>query len=214
MSLTDAARRLLRTLSLSPLSSTAMVVDLQRDGRGGPAIRCAVDAADSSTTTTSLELELWPSPSSISRRPASSSSSSSSSCASADQHDDQYFPPAIGERNWDTGIRLRITTSPPHPYTLEGSKATPSLPAPPAIRRTDSFDSLASGSSTSSFGSNRASHQNVGVRSRRSDSASIGAWGEESARSRQPTARHIPKRSVRAGSSNEADEILWRGYWD
>ncbi|KAI0868885.1 hypothetical protein GGS24DRAFT_190655 [Hypoxylon argillaceum] len=210
MSLTDAARRLLRTLSLSPLSSTAMVVDLQRDGRGGPAIRCAVDAADSSTTTTSLELELelWPSPSSISRRPASSSSSSS--CASADQHDDQYFPPTIGEKNWDTGVRLRLAASSSHPYILGSAKAIPA----PAIRRTDSFDSLASGSSTSSFGSNRASHQNVGVRSRRSDSASIGAWGEESARSRQPTARHIPKRSVRAGSRNEADEILWRGYWD
>ncbi|KAI0105768.1 hypothetical protein GGR51DRAFT_560239 [Nemania sp. FL0031] len=222
MALADAARRLLRSLSLSQ-SSTAMM-DLQRDGPAVDRLWCADGAGTDSSTSTStsisssFELELWPSASSISRRPTSSSSSAFTS--SADPNDGPYYSPTTrgGIGNWESGVRLRIgAASPPHLYTLDTPtpKTIPAFPAP-HIRRADSFDSIASSvsSGTSSCSGSSVSGSGVSIRNIGSGSTVIGPWAAESADTRRRTAGDSAKRRTKKGRSSEASDVLWRGYWD
>ncbi|RWA14149.1 hypothetical protein EKO27_g952 [Xylaria grammica] len=144
------------------------MLDLQRDGRGRPAvdgwswcairyairyaIRCAIDragTADSCSTAACVELELWPSQSSISRRPPLSSSSSH--CA--DKYDDYnnendgfkndqcYFRTSgvLGQRD---SSRLCADAISLRQYTLRDSKtlSSPPISATRPVHRADSFD--------------------------------------------------------------------------
>ncbi|KAI0542704.1 hypothetical protein GGR58DRAFT_167799 [Xylaria digitata] len=233
MSLTAAARRLLRALSLC--QSAAAMIDLQRGHLTRPAIdgwwcaiRCAIDragTADScSTTACVVELELWPCQPSISRRPSRSSFSSLSSAGQYDDDDDdfyndQYHPAAtsrgLGQR--DSG-RLCIDIFSSHPHTLNDSKTFPSPPNSllRPIDRTDSFDSIASGASTSSLSDSRANNEGTELRNRRSKHITgappIRVWSDAPT-TRQQTESSITKSSAKRRSSDETSQACWRGYW-
>ncbi|TGJ78450.1 hypothetical protein E0Z10_g10313 [Xylaria hypoxylon] len=237
MSLTAAARRLLRALSLS--QSAAAMMDLQRGHLARPAvdgwlwyaIRYAIDragTADSCSTTAwadaCVELELWPSQSSISRRPPSLSSSSSSSAGQYDDDDDEFHNDKchsttsrrIGRKNSD---RHRIDTFSSHHHMLKDSETLPSFPISPIrpIHSADSFDSIAGSARTSSLCTSSENSENKRIRNRRSNGVtsapSIGAWGEEPATRRQRTKSSVTKSSTKKKSSNEASQACWRGYW-
>ncbi|KAI1744508.1 hypothetical protein F4680DRAFT_226552 [Xylaria scruposa] len=198
MSVTSAARRLLRTLSLS--QPTAMT-DLQRDGRGGP----AVAGTDSSSTGSCFELELWPSQSAAnSRRLSFHCSSSISISPAADRRDNylrdgQYHSEFGGETSEPRNIAsLCIDT----PSSYESHIQL--LPRP------DSSDSISSSASSASCASD---NNNEGAPNRRSASTTgvppIVAWSTP--RTRSNATRTAAKKKERG---DEADELFWRGYWD
>ncbi|KAI0458507.1 hypothetical protein F5B21DRAFT_434662 [Xylaria acuta] len=220
MSVTSAARRLLRTLSLSQPTVTT---DLQRDGRGGPAAdgrwwRAAVDGAgtDSGSTSSScFELELWPAQSANSRRlPPSSILCSSSFSPSADRHDGRYYSELGGKTSKpNNAARLRVdTTLSPHRYILGDPKTV----LPPAtshtrlLPRTDSSNSVASSASTLVSSASCASDNSEGIRKRKSAcTPSIVPWNGNPVTGRRGTRSDAAKRC-----GDEESEVLWRGYWD
>ncbi|KAI0548450.1 hypothetical protein F4679DRAFT_317529 [Xylaria curta] len=127
MSLTSAARRLLRTLSLS---QPTVMTDLQRDGRGGP----AAAGTDSSSTNSCFELELWPSHSANSRRLSFHCSSSISISSAADRRDNdlrngQSHSEFGGETSKPRNTAsLRIDTPSSYEHILENPKTIPGTP--------------------------------------------------------------------------------------
>ncbi|KAI0487404.1 hypothetical protein F4859DRAFT_509971 [Xylaria cf. heliscus] len=234
MSLTSAARRLLRTLSLT------VMADLQRDGpaAGGrswcaaaaAAAAAVVDSAgtDSSSTSSSsssFELELWPIQSAtISRRPPPSSFSCSSSIPPcANRQDNSHHlrnghcrsAPGGWSDNPKDGARFYADhPSSPHQYILGNPKT---IPPPPTshirlLPRTDSSDSIASNPSTftSSTSCSSDSSEKIGNR-RLARIPSIAPWNEHPATRRQPT--RIDASATKQGDNPES-EVFWRGYWD
>ncbi|RYC61720.1 hypothetical protein CHU98_g4479 [Xylaria longipes] len=231
MSVTSAARRLLRTLSLSQPTVTT---DVQRDGRGGPAADgrswcAAVDGAgtDSSSTSSCFELELWPAQSANSRRlPPSSSFSHSSSIppSAADRQDnylrnDEFYSEFSRETsNLNNAARLCADTPSPHQYIIGNPKTILSPPTSHVrlLPRTDSSDSVSNSASTFVSGASCVGDNSEGIRNRRSAAAPpIVAWGEKAATRRQRTRSNATKTSAKKKESgDEASEVFWRGYWD
>ncbi|GAW15447.1 hypothetical protein ANO14919_048560 [Xylariales sp. No.14919] len=238
MLLTAPARRLLRALLL--FHSAGVMLDLQRDGRGRPAvdgwswcairyaIRCAIDragTADSCSTAACVELELWPSQSSISRRPPLSSSSSH--CA--DKYDDhnendgfkngqRYFRTSgvLGQRD---SSRLCADTISLRRYTLRDSKtlSSPPISATRPVRRADSFDGIANSANTSCLGASSAQDENEGSWNRRSNdiasAALIRTRSEEPTPGRQQTKSSVIQSRPKRRNSDQSSQAYWRGYW-
>ncbi|KAI0862904.1 hypothetical protein F4860DRAFT_102829 [Xylaria cubensis] len=229
MSVTSAARRLLRTLSLS---QPTVMTDLQRDGRGGPAAdgrswRAAVDGAgtDSSSTSSCFELELWPSQSANSRRLSFQYSSSISVSPSADRQDNglrnngQYHsePGGNGETSeLRNAARLCIDTPSSRKCILGNTETIQSLRTSHAcfLSRTDSSDSastLVPDADCTSDDDNEGTVNNRLVST--TDAPPIVVWSEKVATRRQRTRSNTTKTGVKK-SGDEADELFWRGYWD
>ncbi|TRX98467.1 hypothetical protein FHL15_000541 [Xylaria flabelliformis] len=226
MSVTSAARRLLRTLSLS---QPTVMTDLQRDGRGGgPAADgrswcAAVDGAgtDSSSTSSCFELELWPSQSANSRRLSLHYSSSISISPSADRQDNglrngQYHSEPGGETSeLRNAARLCIDTPLSRKSILEKPETIPSLRTSHAcfLSPTDSSDSA----STVVLDVDCTSDGNEGTVNNRlvptTDASPIVVWSEKAATRHQRTGNNTTKPGVKK-SGDEADELFWRGYWD
>ncbi|KAI0419083.1 hypothetical protein F5X98DRAFT_90967 [Xylaria grammica] len=223
MLLTAPARRLLRALLL--FHSAGVMLDLQRDGRGRPAVDGWSWCAIRCSTAACVELELWPSQSSISRRPPLSSSSSH--CA--DKYDDHnendgfkngqcYFRTSgvLGQRD---SSRLCADTVSLRQYTLRDSKtlSSPPISATRPVHRADSFDGIANSANTSCLGASSAQNENEGSWNRRSNEIASAALirtrsEEPTARRRQTKSSVIQSRPKRRGG-DEASQAYWRGYW-
>ncbi|KAI1755835.1 hypothetical protein F4782DRAFT_371620 [Xylaria castorea] len=242
MSVTSAAaRRLLRTLSLS---QPTVMTDLQRDGRDGPAADgrswcAAVDdgaGTDSSSTCSCscFELELWPSQSANSRPlPPDSFPYSSSSILILPPADDRQDNHLRNDRSYSSSelggetsklknaARLCIDTPSSDEYTL-GNPKTILSPQTSHIRllpRADSSDSISSSTSTLVPGASCTGDKSEGLRNRISAATTgvppIVAWGEKVATRRQRTRSNARETSAeKKESGDEADELFWRGYWD
>ncbi|KAI0447171.1 hypothetical protein F4803DRAFT_546387 [Xylaria telfairii] len=235
MSVTSAARRLLRTLWVSQPTVTT---DLQRDGRGGPATAdgrwwwwwAAVDGAgtDSSSSTTSsssccFELELWPAANSRPLPPSSFSHSTSfppSSTTDRRNNDlrsdgDCYSTPSGKANILKNAARIRSDTPSPRLYILGNSKTILSPPTSHIrlLPRSHSVDSISSTASTLISGASYTNDNSEGIRNRKPASPpSIVAWRKKPATRLQRTRSGATQRSTdKKGSS---DELFWRGYWD
>lgn len=240
MSVTSAARRLLRTLWVSQPTVTT---DLQRDGRGGPAADgrswwwwgAAVDRAgtDSSSSTSSssssccVELELWPAANSRPLPPSSFSYSSSfppSLSSSADRRDndlrdgDCCSTPSGKANILKNAARVRSDTPSPCQYIIGNSKTilSPSASHIRLLPRSHSVDSISSSASTLISGASYTSANGEGIRKRRAagttSAPSIVAWSTKPATRLQRTRSSATQPS--ADKKGSGDELFWRGYWD
>ncbi|KAI8627067.1 hypothetical protein F5Y19DRAFT_187954 [Xylariaceae sp. FL1651] len=227
MSFTGAARRLLRTLSLSP--SAATTVDLQRaEWDECPAM--GADATTGADDSTSFELELWPISSSISRRP---SAPNSSDCYHQHRH---HYDGFVGDNDDDdqchfASNRTRgrskqkevVAANTDELYTHREALVTytKTIPSPSfspyrPLSRADSFASIASSSTQSSTSAldGRSIDTPIGIRNRRSASgSSIGTWSEEPTARRQRASSNAFSTSAKGRPNHQASELCWREYW-